>query len=716
MSTVEYQRADPARLRANVPADLKALPIWLLWKSETATEATKKDKKIPYYADGKKRSGALDSPSDRSRLVSFDDIMRLYESDRDHYMGPGVALGKVPHTAIQISGIDPDDSIHGGIIKPNVQRIVDAAGSYTEISPSNTGCKIFGTGDIGKETKPPLEIYSEARYFTVTGQLISGDRLADLREAAKVARAWLLKKATTRTDAGIPGVVDEGGRNNVFMAFLGTLKNKGLTDAEIERDARRFNEERLRPPLTEKDVRQKLKAAFGWKTSYALNDTGNARRILDHYGEDVRWVLGHRDYIVWTVEGWSIDAEALRVTAWAKDAVARGFSEVPDKQGVDAQKQLSAHLIGSQNTRKLEAAIVNMRSEPGVALDGKLLDADAHLNGVVGGQALDLRTGHCRAVQREDYITKRLGCAFDPKATAPTWERVLKRAMRDDMNMVEYLQQVVGMSLMGNPLRLAFFINGPTGTAKSLFIETVKSLLGDYACAASRSLLMAKAHENRHGPSEELVRLAGKKLVTVGEVKEGDKIDDSVFKDLLGGGDEISARGMYKSSIEFRPNFVLMVRCNHRPRFNGDDDAVLDRIHLVPFVESIPKSERDSTLMETIRRSELSGVLNWAVQGALTLQRNKFQLTLPHAVQTATAEYGAEMNPIGRFIDEKCVLDAKGAEAAGALYSMYQWWCKEHDCDAGTATEFGTKLSQRFEKKRTNKGFVYRGIRLGGDM
>jgi len=39
---------------------------WLLWKSEEQENA--KPKKIPYYANGKKRNGKLDSPEDLARL------------------------------------------------------------------------------------------------------------------------------------------------------------------------------------------------------------------------------------------------------------------------------------------------------------------------------------------------------------------------------------------------------------------------------------------------------------------------------------------------------------------------------------------------------------------------------------------------------------------------------------------------------------------------
>jgi putative DNA primase/helicase len=399
------------------------------------------------------------------------------------------------------------------------------------------------------------------------------------------------------------------------------------------------------------------------------------------------------------------------VTALAKDSIVRGFAEVPYQHTPEDQKNLSSHLIRSQNTSKLQAMVENICSEPGVAIPRSQLDADGRLAGVQGGQVLDIPTGQCRPVRREDYITKRLGCRFDKDATCPTWERVLLRAMQGAVGMVRYLQQIVGMMLMGNPLRLAFFLNGPSNTAKSVFIETIKSLLNNYAMAAGRTLLMSKARENRHGPSEELVRLAGSRLVTVSEVQEGDVLDDGMFKTLLGGGDEIAARGLYMSTVEFRPDFVILVRCNHRPIFNGSDDSVLNRIHLVPFMDVIPLAERDRGLMKRLRETELPGVLNWALAGAHDLLAKDLQLEIPEPVRQATAEYGAEMDPIGQFIAQECELVTEASESANALHGFYKLWCKEHSTVVMTSTEFGKKMSLRFEKKHGNDGNRYMGIR-----
>lgn len=55
------------RLRDTVPDELRRLPVWLLWR-EVAGKPGDKPRKVPLYASGANRSGALDSPEDRAQL------------------------------------------------------------------------------------------------------------------------------------------------------------------------------------------------------------------------------------------------------------------------------------------------------------------------------------------------------------------------------------------------------------------------------------------------------------------------------------------------------------------------------------------------------------------------------------------------------------------------------------------------------------------------
>ncbi len=195
-----------ARIREQVPAQLLELPVWLLHDAD----------KTPYYADGSKRRGVLDSAEDRARLVTFEEAARALERVT-RACGLGVALGEVPGEEFRLCGIDLDDCYHGDEVSTaqmgalaldsRAIEILAAACSYAEKSPSGRGLHVLGVGDIGtakvpkSATAPGLEIYSGGRYFTVTGARLNGAHLADVTDAAALARKLLTVPEKTGSES-----------------------------------------------------------------------------------------------------------------------------------------------------------------------------------------------------------------------------------------------------------------------------------------------------------------------------------------------------------------------------------------------------------------------------------------------------------------------------------------------------------------------------------
>jgi putative DNA primase/helicase len=89
---------------------------------------------------------------------------------------------------------------------------------------------------------------------------------------------------------------------------------------------------------------------------------------------------------------------------------------------------------------------------------------------------------------------------------------------------------------------------------------------------------------------------------------------------------------------------------NHKPEIRGTDDAIWSRVKLVEFPVSFAQ-RKDDDLPNKLRQ-ELSGVLNWALQGCLAWQRER--LNPPPKVQAATEAYRKEQDTIGQFISECC--------------------------------------------------------------
>ena len=187
---------------------------------------------------------------------------------------------------------------------------------------------------------------------------------------------------------------------------------------------------------------------------------------------------------------------------------------------------------------------------------------------------------------------------------------------------------------------------------------------------------------------------------------------ESLIKDLTGN-DTISARFMRGEWFSFQPSFKLWLATNHKPIIRGTDNAIWSRIRLIPFTVSIPECDRipRSRMMGRLT-PELPGILAWGVQGCLDWV--KFGLGSPDEVKQATENYRDEMDIIGGFIDEVCVVGPNERATAKDLYYKYTKWGEENGEKPITQKAFGQRLSERgFHRKRgTGGAWQYLGVGL----
>ena len=293
-----------------------------------------------------------------------------------------------------------------------------------------------------------------------------------------------------------------------------------------------------------------------------------------------------------------------------------------------------------------------------------------------------------------------------PSTTAPRWCAFLAQVTDGDADLQAYLQRVVGYCLTGSVREhVLFFVYGTGANGKSVFVNSISRLLGDYAVDINTEMLMA-SKSDRH-PTE-VARLRGARLAVGNEVEIGRSWAESRIKSLTGG-DRVAARFMRQDFFEFDPQFKLMIVGNHRPSFHGIDEAIRRRIHLVPFTVTIPAEERDPDLPEKLKK-EWPAILRWAIDGCVAWQEQG--LNPPEAVLAATSEYLEEEDAIGRWLEECTEKDASEWTSSGSLYESWKTWTETN----GEFTTSKKNLSQELQargfasKKKDDRG--YQGLRL----
>jgi putative DNA primase/helicase len=436
----------------------------------------------------------------------------------------------------------------------------------------------------------------------------------------------------------------------------------------------------------------------------APTDLGNAELFTHVHGHRLRYVAERRRWLTWDTARWAPDitGEAERAAKVTAKVLLDRAAGIEDDT---ARGKAAKWAATAQSESRIRALLVLARSDPQLAVSETQLDAHPYLLAVANG-VVDLATGELREGDPDDLITRGSDVAYDPDATCPRWERFLQEIFNDDQDLIAFVHRLVGYTLTGDTREhLLAVLHGQGCNGKSTLLEILKALLGDLATTSAFDTF-ARARGDR-GPRNDLARLRGARLVTASESGEGRRLDEATLKEITGG-DTIAARFLFGEHFEFRPTFKLLLVTNHRPRVDGDDDAIWRRLRLVPFEQSFEGRE-DRDLGPTLHQ-ELPGILAWAVRGCLAWQHDG--LGQARAVTQATAEYRSAEDTLGAFLDERCT--PSGQVTASDLRDAYEQWCNE----LGERPLGASALSNRLGKRgiKAHKGAqgrrFYRGINL----
>jgi len=254
-----------------------------------------------------------------------------------------------------------------------------------------------------------------------------------------------------------------------------------------------------------------------------------------------------------------------------------------------------------------------------------------------------------------------------------------------------------------------FFVFGPTKTGKSKTMGAVEWVLGEYAKQTPSETLLIK----RYSGHSDKARLVGSRIVVAIEAEKGERLASASIKNMTGE-DRMTARFLYKENFEFYPTFKIFLVANDKPLIRGEDSAMWERVKLIPFKQFIPLAERDKDLGERLKE-EGKGILAWMVQGCLDWQKYR-DLMEPEEVTIETAVYRSEMDILGDFLDDCCIVEKAGKVTHSILYQAYGEWCHQSDEEPITTRMLTTGLQGRnFLAKRGHAGKkVWHGLALRG--
>ena len=431
-----------------------------------------------------------------------------------------------------------------------------------------------------------------------------------------------------------------------------------------------------------------------WGTEDAL-----ALAFTRRYHRDWRYVAAWGRWLVWDGRRWR-NEETLAATDLIR-GVCRHAALQADNPKLAAKLATSGTVGGVERLARADRRHAATTAE---------WDADPWLLNTPGG-VVDLRTGRLRAHDRADRMTKITTAT--PGGDCPTWRRFLAEVTGGDADLQAYLQRVSGYCLTGSTREHAlFFLYGTGANGKSVFVNTLATILGDYAASAPMDTFM-EARGDRH-PTD-MAGLRGARFVSSIETEQGRRWNESKVKAITGG-DKVSARFMRQDFFEYTPQFKLVIAGNHKPAIRNVDEAMKRRLHLIPFTITVPPERRDKHLQQKLL-AERDGILAWALEGCLAWQRLG-RLDPPPQVVAATEEYFEAEDALGRWLEERCVREANAKSLTAELFTDWKQWAEAAGEFVGSQRRFSDLLITRGVEKWRNAAGIrgFRGVGLKHPM
>ena len=312
------------------------------------------------------------------------------------------------------------------------------------------------------------------------------------------------------------------------------------------------------------------------------------------------------------------------------------------------------------------------------------LDSKCHLIGFLNG-VYDIEANEFREGRPDDYISLTCGINYIPYDSEHPCQRDINRFLNQIFtkpHIKEYVLLLLSSFLNGSIREERFHIwTGSGSNGKSKLIDLFEQSFGEYCCKFPVTLLTQKRAASGSATSE-LARSKGKRFACLQEPAEDEKLNIGLMKELTGG-DKIQARLIYKEPIEFKPQFKMILTCNHLPNVPSDDGGTWRRIRVVEFTSKFTENPNPENANEFMVDLELSKKFeDWREHFmSLIIEYYKKYMETgiiePEEVLKCTKDYQKNNDYILEFIDSELEKYEPGFVTITDIIALFKTWAKE---------------------------------------
>lgn len=462
---------------------------------------------------------------------------------------------------------------------------------------------------------------------------------------------------------------------------------------------------------------------------YALTDEGAAYRAVEIAVNRVRVARDSGRAFAYdaTTGIWIPDAdECFRIAQEVKNTIREeqrvvvfNLTQKAYKSVVRMVDDAYETFLNAMETRGRIRAVADLLSKmPDIQCRESDFDNDLDaLN--CGNGWVDLRTGKLHPHFPGKLFTKTTGLDYVEGAECPRWNQHFEECFPRNPKVRAFLLRSAGAALSGRLSERAMpFLYGKTAAGKSVMLDAIAHVMGDYAVTLPPTVLMRNRGSD-NARDDARARLQGARFVVADEIPGG-VFDEATVKTLASLG-KMTARRLYGHAFDFPPQHTVFIASNEKPIIDDSSGAVWDRIRFVEFKESF--KDRKEFGIEDKFRHEATGILAQLVRDCREWYKSGMVIPVPSSILAAGKAYSDSMDIIKQFKADAFIEKEGGFLLKGMAFEAFKEYARrENQWRSMTARRFhgmmdaaGFPVRQKRDKngKMSSKGYF--GLTLNGD-
>lgn len=329
---------------------------------------------------------------------------------------------------------------------------------------------------------------------------------------------------------------------------------------------------------------------------------------------------------------------------------------------------------------------------------------------------LNLTTFGIEPFDRNKVVLYSLPCKYsEMQMETPVFHKYLRTTFVDpsdhsktDEEMIQLVQEMLGFFLLdSNRAHAAFFLVGDGSNGKSKITTLLENIFGKEFCSFNTI-------ETLTTNNWAVLDLIGKKI-NISSEDESKFVQTSMFKALVGG-DTISGERKYVANrVTFTPRTKFIFSTNDMPTFKGLNYALKRRVKIIPFYNRFEGNARDFNLDDKFK-TEIPGIIAWAVRGAKRLIENDFKFTEPVESKRMMQEFEEGISSALRFVNEKYIVDNEEFVSNDDIYYEYTEWCRKYGMKPVNVNNFGKDILNNLRGAKSIRRTIGTQMHWGKNM